>query len=242
MGNRTLPEPYKPCPCGSGEKYKFCCYAAGRTLPGPGEVAAARIAMERGNPREIPHGRVGPEWFEAPFHQATVNAGWRDLGIADLYLFRRVGATLYGHAYLVDAFGLGLKDCYPMRPLAEADFGRFLERRRRGVGKVQEVEQEFARSLVWGGVSYARTNGFVPPRCCESCARATGDDPGAAAETFPLFGCGGEVRIMGDWEDLAPRLIRPLSVEEALAEWGRRGFRFVLGTRDPRNFPSVERK
>lgn len=42
MGKRQLFEPYKPCPCGSGEKYKFCCYEAGRELPGVRGVAGAR--------------------------------------------------------------------------------------------------------------------------------------------------------------------------------------------------------
>jgi len=240
MGKRYGPEPYKPCPCGSGEKYKFCCYASGRPLPSPEELAISRHEMERRSPREIPGGRAGPEWFEAPFFKATVNAGWRKAGLADLYVFRRSGATLYGHAYLVDVFGLGLKDCYAMKPLSEADFARFLERRSRGVGEVTEVEQAAARSLVWGGASYADRNGFVPPRCWAACARAAGDDPGAGPETSSLFGCAGEVRIIGDWEDLAPRLARPLSAEEAMAEWGRRGFRFILGTRDPRNFPMLE--
>jgi tetratricopeptide (TPR) repeat protein len=27
------PEPYDPCPCGSGKKYKFCCYQKARDLP-----------------------------------------------------------------------------------------------------------------------------------------------------------------------------------------------------------------
>lgn len=24
-GTRTRPDPYGPCPCGSGQKFKFCC-------------------------------------------------------------------------------------------------------------------------------------------------------------------------------------------------------------------------
>ena len=49
MTTKNHPDPYAPCHCGSGKKYKFCCLAQDReaarkatnTAPAPGTVTAS---------------------------------------------------------------------------------------------------------------------------------------------------------------------------------------------------------
>jgi hypothetical protein len=230
MGKRDRFEPYKPCPCGSGEKYKFCCYAAGRELPG---VETLALARHDHRPAEDTRGKAGAEWFESPFAKAVVNGAWRKTGLADLYFFRQREDQYFGHAYLVDVFGLGLKDCFPMRPLNASALEAFVHIKLEGA---LEADLALAQTFVWGGLRYARENGFRPPSCALGCARAVGGEPVGTVRPASVFGYGGGVHIVGDWEDLLPRLDSPKTMDEALEEWDRRGFHFTIGSRDP-SFP-----
>jgi len=228
MGKRERFDPYQPCPCGSGEKYKFCCRGTGAVFPGVAELGMARARHVRAI--EEVSVEAGPEWFESPFARAFVNGAWRREGLADLYSFRRSGDRFFGHAFLVDVFGLGLKDCYAMRPLSESGLQEIA---RDKVKSVAEVDLALAQVLVWGGLRYARDNGFKPPACGVRCARAVGGEALRTPAPKSVFGYGGGVHIVGDWEDLAARLDRSLTFDEACGEWNRRGFHFTVGSRDP---------
>ena len=215
------PELYKPCPCGSGEKYKFCCKKNRRKPPSTAKQHRTRaLAWSMGDRRE---------WIESPFHTCRINADWRSSGLANFWFLRGQGDLLFGTAYLVDLFGLGLKDCFTSRPCNGDEFRMSILPKIGGPSGSEDLDPELARSLVWGGVHYAQRNGFRPPDCHPQCVKAIGDDPGKDGVDPSLFGDEGKVHIVGDWESIRPRMVRSMDLNEAMEHWDRRGFHFSIG-------------
>ncbi|MBI3272579.1 MAG: SEC-C domain-containing protein [Planctomycetes bacterium] len=221
-------DPYVPCPCGSGKKYKFCCRGKSkRSLHDPVSIISARsgvpdVSCERGL-------LAGPAWFEGSYHGSFLNRDWRRSGLAVLLTLRRAEALLYGHAYLIDVFGLGLKDCYPLLPLSEAELHANLLPNYATSSKLEPCPEDTARKLAWGGLHWGRQNGFRPPKCWERCLAALGEEPDGPRVDVSLFGFDHGVHIMGEWEDIRKRMVQPMGPEEAMEEWSSRGFHFTIG-------------
>ncbi len=135
-------DPYKPCPCGSGRKYKFCCHA---------KVAA--IGIE--SPRALVKRSV-----EFPVSQCAINADWQDQGLATIFVVRQLSSQrfMFG-SYLVDSLCLGLKNTFCNANLS----GDTIQRMISAVPQPMErIDYEDARSLILGGIEYARKLGFEP--------------------------------------------------------------------------------
>jgi len=132
---------YRLCSCGSGKKFKFCCYEQRALWSGMSERELVRRAVE------FP---VGP---------CYVSRTWQDRGLAQVIVLRQVpdGTFLLG-AYLVDVFCLGVKNAFSVR-LDNDEVRSFLA----GCpDALQEISYEDARSVILGAIEFARQFGFEP--------------------------------------------------------------------------------
>ena len=133
---------YQPCPCGSGKKYKFCCYAKMRSAdPATGSGPLANAAC-------------------FPVDKAFVNTDWKEQGLAQIAVTRRMpGYEYLLGVYLVDVFCLGLKDTFYETRLDDGELRGFLARFPQ---PLVEFPYEDARSVVLGAIEYARNLSFEP--------------------------------------------------------------------------------
>ncbi len=128
---------YQPCPCGSGRKFKFCCY---ETIASPGSVSN----------------------YEFPVHRCFANLNWQEQGLAQVVVVREMPNLTYRMGvYLADVFCLGVKDTFVHSGVNYEELKAFL---RRSPMPFHEIAYEDARSIVLGAVEYARQLGFEPPR------------------------------------------------------------------------------
>jgi hypothetical protein len=132
---------YQPCPCGSGKRFKFCCYEKRASLNNASDAELIR--------------RVA----EFPVSRCLVNSNWED-GIAQVLVVRWMPNSQYlVGVYLVDVFCLGVKDTFVRARFYDEDLTALLRRFPQRFG---EIAYENARSMVLGAVEYARQLGFAP--------------------------------------------------------------------------------
>ncbi len=132
---------YRLCSCGSGKKFKFCCYEQRAIWSGMSERELIRRA------KELPSG------------QCYITLRWWDRGLPHVIVLREVpgGRVLMG-SYLVDVFCLGVKDAY-CRRLQNNEVPFYLD----GCpDDLVEISFEDARSMILGAVEFARQFGFEP--------------------------------------------------------------------------------
>lgn len=70
MGNPSELDPYAPCHCGSGKKYKFCCLKNDRKDAKPEATPPADPAAPRGEAK-------GPGASDARSHAQRPGSNWR---------------------------------------------------------------------------------------------------------------------------------------------------------------------
>lgn len=137
-------DPYQPCSCGSGKKFKFCCYQKRKILDGISDTELITRSTE------------------FPIHECYVSSDWQISGLAQIIVIRQLpnGKYLLG-VYLVDVFCLGLKDTFIRTHLNEGMVDEILNQMPCGL---DEVSYEDVRSIVLGAIDYAKNLGFEPDR------------------------------------------------------------------------------
>ncbi len=145
-------DPFAPCPCGSGKKWKFCC-------------RAQAVQQPKLSPEEI--GSLLRRAQEFPVEACYVNSDWPTLGKALCLLVRRLHSGGFIAAnLLVDPFFLGLKDAFGSVLRSPAEIVLRLERMRslneEGTLSIEPVPYEEMRSLVLGAIAYAGRLGQTP--------------------------------------------------------------------------------
>lgn len=134
--------PYQPCPCGSGRKYKFCCRLK--------EVAASN---------EHPLSLIKKS-AEYPVHKCFVNDGWHEQGMANVFVLRQTpNQKFIVGVYLVDALCLGVKDTFFNVNIPDAGIQTMLAQT--GLPLIP-IDYEDARSIILGGIEFAAKQGFSP--------------------------------------------------------------------------------
>ncbi|HLG42071.1 MAG TPA: hypothetical protein VI643_01810, partial [Planctomycetota bacterium] len=131
---------------------------------------------------------AGRSWFKTPVVACYLNPEWRNVRMASLLVVRGLGGMVYGHAYLVDLLGAGLRDCYPIGAMSLRTFEKtvlktFTDR----LGGVDTCTLLDAANLVWGGLAVARDRGFSVPPCADGCARAAGERPSDERLDLSIF-------------------------------------------------------
>lgn len=137
-----MTEKYAPCSCGSGKKFKFCCFLAGKALDTADPHALLRRAVD------------------FPIHECVVNADWKARGLASVGVVREMPNLKYlMGVYLVDTYCLGVKDAFSQVNIRAS---RIAEFKSRSNLRFEPIPYEDARSLVLGAIEYARELGFEP--------------------------------------------------------------------------------
>jgi len=140
--SQSKPDPYQPCPCGSGKKYKFCCYAKGQQLSNEHPLALIKKAAQ------------------FPISHCVVNIGWQQQGMANIIVIRQLPNAKYLFAgYLVDIMLLGVKDTFFNANLGVEAIESMLGRIDM---PVEPIDYEDARSLIFGSIEFARKHRFEP--------------------------------------------------------------------------------
>ncbi|MBI5764649.1 MAG: hypothetical protein HZA51_14130 [Planctomycetes bacterium] len=145
-----------------------------------------------------------------------VNEDWRDNGMAMLYLVRRRSAVEYSAAcFLVDTACFGLKDAWGVPRMTLSEFNeRFIDRVPDEINLVR-CDIDLIRRLVFGGVAFARQQGFRLPHNYEKWLRMIGQAPPIEETDTSDFGRNGKLVYVGSFEELHQRLARG-SVEDFL--------------------------
>src|SRR5215510_3422376 len=127
--NEGMSDKYLPCPCGSGRKFKFCCYEKQVRLNEISESELLRRAAE------------------FPVYRCFITRDWQRDGIAQLLVIRQLPDLRYiGGMFLVDVFCLGLKDTF-VRTRVEYEE---LTREWQQFLSIEEIAFEDARSVILG--------------------------------------------------------------------------------------------
>ena len=130
---------YQPCPCGSGKKFKFCCY---RSLDESSERDQIRRAAE------------------FPIHECFISSGWEERGLAQVFVVRQLpNRTYLLGIYLVDVFCLGVKNTFVRARLQQAEVRSLLDQ---VPERTSKISYEEARSVILGAVEFARRFGIEP--------------------------------------------------------------------------------
>lgn len=173
-------EPYQPCPCGSGRKYKFCCHAKG-------------VQISQQTARALVH-----QSADFPVAHCWVDPSWKTHGLASVFVSRQLpnGKLVIG-VYLVDTLCMGVKSTFCNANLSVVEVQKMLSA---NPVPVEPIEYEDARSLVLGGLEYARSVGFEPdPSWKDSRYVIEADKPFAAKYEFGQDGR--PVYISGPFDD-----------------------------------------
>lgn len=99
-----------------------------------------------------------------PFHKCYVNDSWVDQGMAVVFISRmQPSDKITFGIYMVDTFCLGLKNTY-CQMNQEIDFieDEYIPERAYKDMEYAECTPEFAQSIIYGGINYAKDLGFKP--------------------------------------------------------------------------------
>ena len=91
-----------------------------------------------------------------------INVGWAQQGMANVSLARRTPRGISHVAFLVDLYGVGLKDVAVHTGLSRQGLDR-LHSVGFGESGHEECTLPMAQDLVYGGVAWARRHGFRTP-------------------------------------------------------------------------------
>jgi len=92
----------------------------------------------------------------------SIDSGWQDAHLAHIIIVRKIpgGFTVVG--FLVDTWGLGLKDAFLRKGLSRMELGQLLAHATSG-DEFVDCPLPLAQELVYGGLAWARRHGFRPP-------------------------------------------------------------------------------
>ena len=129
---------YTPCLCGSGKKFKFCCYE----IQKQGGIIPATI-----------------ECCKFPIHECKILKNWEELGISSIHISRKFTNDSYLFvSYLVDFLCLGLKDSLVKFGLLKRDLSDIYSQSE----ELINISYQDARSLILGAIDFAKSIDIDP--------------------------------------------------------------------------------
>jgi len=135
-----------------------------------------------------------------------LNRNWREKGMAVVSFAQTLaGGRVRAALFLVDVWGVGIKDCFTF-PLGSLEaVNRHIDRLGEKMGEVfEDCTEVLAGHLIWGGYYFGKEGGFLPPRAFAKCRKLVPSLPEEAWDRG-LFGKDGERFILGDLDDLQRR-------------------------------------
>lgn len=152
--------------------------------------------------------RKSPVWRIAAIR---INESWAN-GMASIQLLQQEDGVSDHYrlvAFLVDIHGIGLKDAFIKANVSRRVFER-LDRQRHmmaGAPEMVSCTEELLRRLVFGGIVWARRQGFrTPTEVLRIAERVLGPTPDFEGDDLSEFGYEGRALLVGPFEDLRPFL------------------------------------
>ena len=153
---------------------------------------------------------------EHRLYAALITRDWRDAGFAAIYLAREISpGRLTMLAFLVDLWGMGLKDAWGACDIGCSDFDEQTAKIRKGT-RLVPVQLDLVRHMVYGGVERAKDLGLRLPKRYERWTTILGPLPPGESPDMSLFGCDGRIVLVCNRRDLEARLVGT-SLERLLA-------------------------
>ncbi len=135
------------------------------------------------------------------------NEDWREAGMASIFVARRISpGTLSFAGFLVDYWGMGLKDAFGEMMITLSEFEERVERMRSHMGAVP-IDLKTVQHLVFGGIAVAQKLGFRLPNRHERWTRLLGALPPGESPDMSLFGKNGKTYIGCSEKDLLARYL-----------------------------------
>jgi hypothetical protein len=130
---------YAPCLCGSGKKFKFCCYQIKK------------------------NGGDLPPTFECckfPIYECKIIKNWKKLGISNIFVSRELAKGFYVFiSYLVDFWCLGLKDTLLKFGISQGDLSFIYSQCH---DDLVTIPYQDARNLILGAIDFAKAIDISP--------------------------------------------------------------------------------
>jgi len=125
---------YKPCPCNSGKKLKFCCHKTSDLIKFP-----------------VHECFVGKNWQSEGIGNVIV-------------VRKAFDGSFVAGIFLVDVWFLGVKDAFIKKNLNDGDLRCLCNQIASASDGITKISYEDARSIVLGGLEYAAKFGIQPHR------------------------------------------------------------------------------
>ncbi|MEQ8190841.1 MAG: hypothetical protein ABRQ39_22930 [Candidatus Eremiobacterota bacterium] len=183
---------------------------------------------------------------ELPLYCCYAGKNIKESGLGTVLIARKLKDHYINYAlFLIDVWGMGLKDVFGERKCHKFKFDREILPRIKSNSYVPVVEEDItvAKKLIFGGVEYAKKNGFKIPREFLRWRDIAGKLSEEEKDYKDLFGKNGEVLVMASPGDLMERIIweddkeeyyeehkgvKPdHSLEELIEKLNSRGIKFV---------------
>lgn len=133
-----------------------------------------------------------------------LNIDLRKQGITNVIIARKMidGNLAFG-SFLIDVWGIGLKDCFGDIGVPPRRFEREMLNKHSDVA-YRPCNLDYAQRLIWDGVEHATKYGFKTPKEFRDWRKIVGQP---AADTSPIeFGKDGELLVIGEIDDIAKRM------------------------------------
>ena len=178
---------------------------------------------------------------ELPVHCCFITKDISKNGLGTVLIARKVRENYINYAFfLIDVWGMGLKDVFGERKCHKLKFDKEVLPRFKmnPYGEVIEEDIGAARKLILGGLEFACQNSFKVPREFLKWKDLVGNLTEEEKNLQGLFGKNGEIIIMASPEDIMNRIIMDDSEDKYYDERksGKFDFSFeeVLGTLESR--------
>ena len=99
---------------------------------------------------------------EHPLECCAINSNWREAHMANVIIARKTSNGLTVVGFLIDTLGLGLKDVFVHKGISPTKLGQLLDHPA-GDYEMVNCSLLLAQNLVYGGLAWARKNGFRTP-------------------------------------------------------------------------------
>lgn len=156
----------EPCPCGSGKKFKKC------HLP---DIEAAAVHNTTGDYKARKKLILSAADF--PVYKCLVGRDWKQHGLARVVVARiQPNDRLVYSAFLADLCCLGVKNAFCNAEMARKEFENIFLPTNFSYTKAETISLDFAESIIYGSIAYARNLGFEPDPDLDLASHLLGDD------------------------------------------------------------------
>jgi len=143
---------------------------------------------------------------EHPLECCVINSDWRNAHMANIIIVRKTTGGFTAIGFLVDTWGVGLKDAFIKKNLSRIEVDQLLAHAA-GANELIDCPLPLAQELVYGGLAWARQHGFKSPVKAIRCLKILPAPPGEP-DTSSFGTENGSPLIIGGLEKIKSFLTR----------------------------------